>query len=109
MLQPGYDVVTGIRCFATPGHTSGHLSFEVAGGDGLIVVGDVITAPWVYFAHPEWKFGFDADHETAILSRQRLLDRAASERTKLIGYHWPYPGVGYAERSGQAYRYLAAG
>ena len=27
---------------------------------------------------------------------------------KLLGYHWPYPGVGYAERADTAYRYTPA-
>lgn len=111
MIRPGDEVVLGIRAIATPGHTTGHLSFEVPGEDGLIVVGDVVTRPSIYFPHPEWTFGFDADHGSAIASRKSLLDRAARDRTKLLGYHWPYPGLGYAERSGSGYRYipLAAG
>jgi hypothetical protein len=40
--------------------------------------------------------------------RRKLLDRAASERVKLIGYHWPYTGVGFAERRDGAYRYVPA-
>ena len=108
MLRAGDDVVPGIRAIATPGHTPGHLSFEVSGGDGLIIVADTVTAPWVYFPHPDWTFGFDADHGQAIASRKRLLDRAATDRTTMIGYHWPYPGVGYAERSSSGYCYVPA-
>ena len=40
MLKPGDDVVTGIRAIDTAGHTPGHLSFEVAGGEGLIITAD---------------------------------------------------------------------
>ena len=43
--------------------------------------------------------------ERAIKNRARLIERAAAERMKLLGYHWTYPGVGYAERKGNAYRY----
>jgi glyoxylase-like metal-dependent hydrolase (beta-lactamase superfamily II) len=71
MLKPGDEVVTGIRALDTAGHTPGHTSFEVAGGEGLIIVGDVLPIPGVYFPHPEWKFGFDAIHEMAIAARQR--------------------------------------
>ena len=66
----------------------------------------MIPNPVVYFAHPEWKFGFDAIHEQAIESRKMLLDRAATDKTKLLGYHWPYPGLGHAERKGTAYIYV---
>lgn len=107
MLRAGDQVAPGIRAFNTPGHTPGHMSFEVAGGDGLIIVGDTITAPSVYFPHPEWTFGFDFDPAEAVTTRKRFLDRAASDRSTLLGYHWPYPGVGYVERRGSAYSYAA--
>ncbi|KQS67607.1 hypothetical protein ASG32_30455 [Methylobacterium sp. Leaf361] len=107
MVRPGDEVISGIHAMATPGHTPGHLSFEVAGGDGLIIAGDVVTTPSVFFPNPRWTFGFDADDGQAIASRERLLDRAASEHAMLLGYHWPYPGVGFAERDGAGYRYLS--
>ncbi len=109
MVKPGDDVVAGIRVLDTAGHTPGHGSFEVDGDDGLIIVGDAITGmPDIRFAHPDWHFGFDAIPDLAVANRTKLLDRAASERTKLLGFHWPYPGVGHAERKDGAYQYVAA-
>ena len=108
MVKPGDDIVTGIRVLDTPGHTPGHVSFEVAGDDGLIIVGDALLAPWLYFPHPDWTFGFDAISDVAIASRKKLLDRVATDRTKMIGYHWPGPGIGHAERKDNAYRYVPA-
>ena len=35
-----------------------------------------------------------------------MLDRAATDKMKMLGFHWPYPGVGYAERSNGAYAYV---
>jgi glyoxylase-like metal-dependent hydrolase (beta-lactamase superfamily II) len=96
----------GISVLDTPGHAPGHLSFEVAGGDGLIIATDTIIHPVIYFAHPEWKFGFDSIHEQAVASRKSLLDRAATDKVKLLGYHWTYPGVGYAERKGPGYVFV---
>jgi glyoxylase-like metal-dependent hydrolase (beta-lactamase superfamily II) len=109
MLKPGDEIVTGIRAIDTAGHTPGHMSFEVDGGEGLIIVADVFPSALVYFPHPEWKFGFDADHDMAIAARRKLLDRAATDKVKLVGYHWAYPGVGYAERADTAYRYAPIG
>jgi glyoxylase-like metal-dependent hydrolase (beta-lactamase superfamily II) len=108
MVKPGDDIVSGIRVLDTPGHTPGHLSFEVEGGEGLIIATDTIIQQVIYFAHPEWKFGFDSSHEQAVASRQALLDRAATDRVKLLGYHWTYPGVGYAERPLLGYVYVPA-
>jgi glyoxylase-like metal-dependent hydrolase (beta-lactamase superfamily II) len=106
MLKPGDEVISGVAVLDTAGHTPGHISLELAGEDGLIVVADAVVFPTISFEHPAWKFGMDSVQDLAATARARLLDRAASEKLKLIGYHWPYPGVGYAEKSGQAYRYV---
>ncbi len=108
MLKPGDDIVAGIRALDTSGHTPGHMSFEVEGGEGLVITGDAVGLPAMYFPHPDWKLAFDADHDLAISRRKALLDRAATEKTKLLGFHWPYPGVGHAERKDSAYRYVPA-
>jgi glyoxylase-like metal-dependent hydrolase (beta-lactamase superfamily II) len=108
-LKPGNEVVNGVRVLDTPGHTPGHISLEIAGDDGLIVIGDVVANAAVSFAHPEWRFAIDTIPELAIQSRRRLLDRAASDKTLLLGSHWPYPGVGRAERKGNAYQFVARG
>jgi glyoxylase-like metal-dependent hydrolase (beta-lactamase superfamily II) len=105
--KAGDEVASGVRVLDTPGHTPGHISLEIAGGDGLIVVGDVVANAAVSFAHPEWRFAIDSIPELAIQSRRRLLDRAATDKTLLLGSHWPYPGAGGAERKGNAYRFVA--
>jgi glyoxylase-like metal-dependent hydrolase (beta-lactamase superfamily II) len=106
MFKPGAEVLPGINVLDTAGHTPGHVSFELAGGDGLIITADAIINPMVYFPHPDWKFGFDADHDTAIANRKKLLDMAAAGKKKLLGYHWPYPGLGIAEAKDGAYVYV---
>jgi glyoxylase-like metal-dependent hydrolase (beta-lactamase superfamily II) len=106
LFKSGAEVLPGINVLDTAGHTPGHVSFELAGGDGLIITGDAITNPQVFFAHPDWKFGFDADPATAIANRKKLLDMASTEKKKLLGYHWPYPGIGMAEAKDGAYVYV---
>ncbi|MGH6713876.1 MAG: MBL fold metallo-hydrolase [Bradyrhizobium sp.] len=108
LLRNGDDVVSGIRAVGTPGHTPGHLSFEISGGDGLLITADAATSEVVAFEHPDWKFGYDVDAELAIKSRKRLLDQAAHDRSKLLGFHWRYPGVGFAQATGGAYRFIPA-
>ena len=104
-LKPGDDIVTGLRVLDTAGHTPGHISLEMAGGDGLLITADAATNEIASFRHPEAKFGYDTIPELAISHRIRLMDRAACDRIKLLGYHWTYPGVGFAERTGTSYRY----
>jgi glyoxylase-like metal-dependent hydrolase (beta-lactamase superfamily II) len=108
MLKPGDDIVTGLRTIDTAGHTPGHLSLELAGGEGLIISADAATNEIASFQHPSARFGYDTIPDLAIRNRARLIERAAADRTKLLGYHWTYPGVGFAERKGNAFRYVPA-
>jgi len=106
MLKPGDDIVTGLRALDTAGHTPGHLSLEMAGGEGLIISADAATNEIASFQHPKSPFGYDTIPDIAIRNRARLIERAAADRIKLLGYHWTYPGVGFAERQGNGYRYV---
>ena len=108
LLNSGDEVVAGLRIIDTPGHTQGHVSVELAGGDGLIVGGDVLTHPLNSFQHPEWKPIADHVPDQATATRRRLLDRLATDRSRLIGFHLPYPGVGVVERKDGAYRFVPA-
>ena len=105
LFKAGSEILPGVHALDTAGHTPGHVSFELAGGDGLIVTGDAITNPLVFFPHPDWKFGFDADHAVAIANRKKLLDMASAGKKKLLGFHWPYPGLGMAQQKDGAYLY----
>jgi glyoxylase-like metal-dependent hydrolase (beta-lactamase superfamily II) len=107
MVRPGDDIVTGLRLIDTPGHTQGHVSLELAGADGLIVGGDVLTHPLISFQHPAWRPTADHVPEQAVETRRKVLDRLATDRAKLIGFHLPYPGIGIVERNGLAYRFVS--
>jgi glyoxylase-like metal-dependent hydrolase (beta-lactamase superfamily II) len=106
-IKPGDDIVAGIRVLATPGHTQGHISLEIAGGsETLLVLGDALTHPIISFAHPEWRPAADHQPEIAAETRRKLLDRLATDKSRVIGYHLPFPGVGRVERKGSAFAYV---
>lgn len=105
-VSPGDEVVPGVEAVDTAGHTPGHLSFLVHGGDPLLIVGDAITNAVVSFAHPEWPTGSDQDPALGVKTRLSLLDRLATDRARVVGYHFPHPGAGAVERRGAAYAYL---
>jgi glyoxylase-like metal-dependent hydrolase (beta-lactamase superfamily II) len=108
MVKAGDEIVSGLRIINTLGHTQGHVSIELAGGDGLIVGGDVLTHSLISFQHPEWKPIADHVPDQAVATRRKLLDRLATDRSRLIGFHLPYPGVGTVERKDNAYRFVAS-
>jgi glyoxylase-like metal-dependent hydrolase (beta-lactamase superfamily II) len=106
MVKPGDEIVSGLRLIDSAGHTQGHVSLELAGADGLIVGGDALTHPLIAFQHPEWRTAADHVPDQAVATRRKLLDRLATDRSKLIGFHLPYPGVGIVERKDTAYRFV---
>jgi glyoxylase-like metal-dependent hydrolase (beta-lactamase superfamily II) len=108
MVKAGDEIVSGLRLIDTAGHTQGHVSLELAGADGLIVGGDALIDAPIYFQHPEWTYAGDHVPDQAVVTRRKLLDRLAADRSKLIGFHLPYPGVGTVERKDSAYRFVAS-
>ena len=108
-FAPDTDVLPGIRSIATNGHSPGHNSFLIHDGNAqALVIGDAITTPAFFLANPEWYPGFDQDPTMAVDARKRLLDRAATERMPVIGYHFPMPATGRVERAGTGYRLVPA-
>ena len=71
------------------------------------MVGDALTHPVISFAHPDWKPAADHhDADQAVATRKGLLDRLATDRTPIIGYHLPFPGIGRVARKGSAYTFV---
>ncbi|NEJ27553.1 MBL fold metallo-hydrolase [Rhizobium leguminosarum] len=105
MVKPGDEIVSGMNVVSTRGHTPGHISLELAGDGNLLIAGDVIPNNIVSIENPKWHFGFDTEPEIALANRAAMLDKAANEKLRMLGYHWTYPGVGYVERNGTAYRF----
>jgi len=104
----GQEVLPGIMAHDTPGHTPGHISFEVRQGNAAaMVVGDAIGNGHLALAHPGWASGADQDAEQGIATRLRLLDRLAAEGMPMVGFHLPEGGLGRVERAGDAYRFVA--
>lgn len=110
LFDDGDEILPGIAAIASFGHTPGHMSFEVrSGNDAALVVGDAIGNHHIAFARPDWPSGSDQDAQTAITSRNMLLDRLTAEQLTLVGFHLPGGGMGRAEKTDDGYRFLAEG
>lgn len=109
LLGNEQEVVPGVRVIDTPGHTPGHLSVILeSNGQQLIALGDSMNHAYMNFAHPGWVNNFDMDADTTQNTRKRLLDMAAADRMAVLGYHFPFPGVGHVRTRGDAYEFVPA-
>ncbi len=57
-------------------------------------------------AHPDWEVRYDMDKAQAAQTRRRLLGMLAADRVPFIGYHMPFPGVGFVEAVGEGFRFV---
>ncbi len=109
-FAPDAEVAPGIRAVATNGHSPGHTSFLIADGNAqTLVIGDAITTPAFFMVNPDWFPMFDMDPPMAVETRKRLLDRAATDRIQVVGYHFDMPATGRVERAGTGYRLVPSG
>ncbi len=46
------------------------------------------------------------DRERAAETRRRLLDMLAAERMPVVGYHFPFPAIGFIAKEEAGYRYV---
>jgi glyoxylase-like metal-dependent hydrolase (beta-lactamase superfamily II) len=89
------EIVPGVRVLPAPGHTPGHLAVLVSdGGQHLLNLGDAAVHP-IHLEQPRWENGFDLVAEAAVATRRRLLECAASEKMRVMAFHFPFPSVGY--------------
>ncbi|KQT85243.1 MBL fold metallo-hydrolase [Aurantimonas sp. Leaf443] len=106
-VADGKEVIKGVSAIATPGHTVGHTSYLIESeGASYLNVGDVVHHYALLFEHPEWEFAFDTDPALAARTRKALFDRASADRLTMIGYHFPFPGIGHIRPSGTAFSYV---
>jgi glyoxylase-like metal-dependent hydrolase (beta-lactamase superfamily II) len=105
--KAGEPVAAGLNFVATVGHTPGHMSLMVESGRERLLIGaDALAHGAVSFARPQWRWGSDYDGDRAVATRKHLLDRLATDRIPLIGFHLPWPGYGIVERKDAAYRFV---
>ena len=109
MAQDRHEVVPGVTMMHTPGHTPGHMSIRLeSGGKTLIALGDCLTNAHASFARPDWLLARDQNQPMAAGTRKKVLGMAADERIAVLGYHFPFPGVGHVMRDGDAFRFVPA-
>lgn len=106
-LDDGNDVASGITSMAAFGHTPGHMTYRIeSGGKSLLLFADLANHPVWSLGYPDWEVRFDMDKAAAAASRRKVLGMLAAEKIPFIGYHMPFPAVGFVETRGDGFRYV---
>lgn len=94
------EIIPGVQAVAAPGHTPGHHALMMSSnGDQMMHLVDSAISAFIHVPNPSFAVQFDADPEQATETRIALLSRAVDEQIPVIGYHFPFPGVGYITRA----------
>lgn len=107
LFNDGDVLAEGVRAFATPGHTQGHMAVIVdSDGETMIILGDAITYPALFVPNPGWHVVFDGDGPQAEATRIDLLRRASASGARLVGTHFPFPSIGRVARRDSGFQYV---
>ena len=107
MIGDGASVAPGITAMAAFGHTPGHMTYMIeSGGKSLLLAADFANHYVWSLAQPDWEVKFDMDKSAAAATRRRVLGMLASDKIPFIGYHMPWPAVGYVEANDSAFTYV---
>lgn len=106
LFDPGQEIIPGLTAIAAPGHTPGQAVIQIASGDALLTVtADVFFNQAFHLAYPEWQVAFDLDPEEAVTTRRQILDQVAEQKSMVLAFHLPFPGVGYVRARDDRYEW----
>jgi glyoxylase-like metal-dependent hydrolase (beta-lactamase superfamily II) len=106
LYEPGAEIVPGLATLPAFGHTPGMANFLVqSGNDQLLLTADLAYHPIVNIDRP-WVPGPDRDKDTALASRRRIFDMAAADRLLVLGFHYPFPGLGRMFKTDAGYAWV---
>jgi glyoxylase-like metal-dependent hydrolase (beta-lactamase superfamily II) len=105
-VKDGQEILPGIQAISTPGHTVGHTCYMITSeGKSLCNIGDLTHHQVLLVETPRLEFAYDTDPKQSVQSRVRTLDMLASQKTPLLAYHFPWPGIGHVAKMGDGFRY----
>ena len=108
-LDGGGSVASGITAVEAFGHTPGHMGYMIeSDGETLLLAADFANHFVWSLAYPDWEVSFDMDKAMAAQSRKAVLGMLAADKIPFIGYHMPWPALGYVETRGDGFQYVPA-
>jgi glyoxylase-like metal-dependent hydrolase (beta-lactamase superfamily II) len=109
-IRAGEEVVPGIRAVDAAGHSPGMLAYLMESeGRRLLNWADTCGHYVVSLQRPDLHLDVDDDKEAAAATRRRILDMVVTDELFVVGFHMPFPGIGFVERANGGYRWVPHG
>jgi glyoxylase-like metal-dependent hydrolase (beta-lactamase superfamily II) len=94
LVERETEILPGIRVISSPGHTPGHIAVMLTSQEQkLLFMADALVHP-LHAEYPEWCAVTDLNFQDTALTRRTLLQRAVDEKASVMGFHFPFPGLG---------------
>jgi glyoxylase-like metal-dependent hydrolase (beta-lactamase superfamily II) len=109
-IKPGDEVVPGIRAVDAAGHSPGLMAYQIESeGKQFLISADTFGHYVMSLQRPEWLLDVDDDKPKAVATRKRMLDMIATDKLFIAGFHMPFPGIGWIEKTQGGYRWVPVG
>jgi glyoxylase-like metal-dependent hydrolase (beta-lactamase superfamily II) len=106
-IKDGDSVAPGMTAMLAAGHSPGHMVFHVESeGKRLVLTGDTANHYILSLLRPDWEVRFDMDKAQAAATRRKVFDMIATDKIAFLGYHLPFPAVGFVEKQDGGYRFV---
>lgn len=102
------DQIQGFNAISTPGHTSGHFSYELkTANETIVFIGDIVHSHTIQFDHPATAIGYDVDPKQAVTTRLKQFAEYAKHGETIAAPHLPFPGIGHIySADGKSYQWI---
>ena len=108
-LDDAGSVAGGITAMAAFGHSPGHMAYVIESeGQRVVLTADTANHYVWSLGYPDWEVKFDMDKPVAAAMRRKVFGMLAADRVPFIGYHMPFPSLGFVEAQGEGFRYVPA-
>ncbi|OXC80423.1 Metallo-beta-lactamase superfamily protein [Caballeronia sordidicola] len=102
-----FELDSGIRAMALPGHTPGHTAYLIeSDSKDLLVWGDVVHVASIQLRNPTASVEYDTDAPAARRSRRFALKLAADKHYLVGAAHIAFPGLGHIRQDGNMYDWV---
>lgn len=105
LIDREIEILPGIRVISAPGHTPGHIALSISSGGGhLLCVADTVLSP-IHLEKADWRTVFDFEPEQAAITKRKIFDHAADDKSMVFAFHFPFPSLGHVIKKGNGWQW----